>query len=235
MTTNIDPPEFELPDDDGDSSRYEIWCLRAPAHFDVHQLLDGASLDVDSNLLRSGSSSTPSQNPVLSTFKSDTDGKDYSLILADCAESENIRLLTRDPNDADKLISRGPFKGQINLTSVINYAGSNSAGDSNNVQTDLILAPSKDRAPKPAFDHVGNGAVATMRLAYVPVPQREGLKRRWAMPGSDTVPAPSVVPASPKRAKTVEAVVSNDDAAEDGKNKKEKKVKKKKHKKTPKK
>mmetsp|Transcript_27856 Transcript_27856/g.55689 ORF Transcript_27856/g.55689 Transcript_27856/m.55689 type:complete len:236 (-) Transcript_27856:155-862(-) len=235
MTTNIDPPEFALPNDDNDSGRYEIWCLRAPAHFDVHKILDGATLDVDTNLLRSGSSFTTSQNPLLSKFKSDTDGKDYSLVLADGVESENMRLLTRDPNDGDKLIASGPFKGQIHLTSVMNYSGSNVVGDTNNVQTDLLLAPSKDRAPKPAFDQVGNGAVATIRLAYVPVFQREGLKRRWAMPGSDAVPAASVAAAPPKRSKTEEAVVSDDDASGEGKGKKEKKVKKKKHKKTPKK
>ena len=57
----------------------------------------------------------------------------------------------------------------------------------NKEQSDLAVAPSQSSAPKPALKDedtkVMNGTVEKMRLAYVPVAQRKGLKRRWNMPG----------------------------------------------------
>lgn len=204
-------------------------------------MLNGVTLNVDSKLLQSPSSAISSHNNVLSRFKGGEDDLEYSLVLADATESENVRLLARDKSDEQKLVPCAPFRGQINLTSVMSYLGANSAIDASNIQTDLLLAPAKDRAPKPAFDQSGNGAVDTMRHAYVPIPQARGLKRRWAMPGSGVgKSAPSSISSTPKKArlesKAAEAVVSEEEGGiEKEKRKKDKKEKKKKSKKSPKK
>lgn len=154
----IEPPEFN-PEEDDD---VEYFCLRAPAHLDVSEVLDGVTLTVDSAILKS--SSQPS-NEIVSKFKGKSDGEEYALTLVDAKESEGMRLLVPDYDDEEKLVPFKPFKGQLNLTSVIGETG----GDgSSNIQPDLLLAPAQDRAPKPAFDKSGNGAVDKMRLAYVP-------------------------------------------------------------------
>ena len=128
------------------------------------------------------SSSAVHHNESICRFKDNGNGQEYSLTLVDKNESIGVRLLVPDSDDEDKLV---PFrvKGQLNLACVVSTLGDMGDGSSN-IQTDLLLAPSEDRAPKPALDQSGNGAVDKIRLAYVPVPQRKGLKRRWAMPGS---------------------------------------------------
>ena len=74
-----------------------------------------------------------------------------------------------------------------------------------------------------------NGSVPAMRLAYVPVPQKEGLKRRWAMPGSS---GGGMTMKSVKRAKVADeqeqqpATPSSKSAKKKKKDKKEKKSKK---------
>mmetsp|Transcript_32254 Transcript_32254/g.55035 ORF Transcript_32254/g.55035 Transcript_32254/m.55035 type:complete len:246 (+) Transcript_32254:26-763(+) len=165
-------PSFEPPNDDSDQ---EIWMLRAPAHLDVSKLLNGVTLDVNSR-------TSAASNSILSRFTS-SDGSEYALTLGDPSESDHLRLLVPD-SEGNELVPYGcPFQRNIHLTSAV--AASNSGtGENTDVQAELILAPAKDAAPKPAFDQSGNGSVDTMRLAYVPVPQRQGLKRRWAMPGS---------------------------------------------------
>ena len=213
-------PKFELPYDDDDPDRYEIWSLCAPAPLDVAQILNGITLDVDSNLLQFPMAAMASNN-ILSRFKAEKDGLEYALIVSDTNDSDNTRLLVpgeagkdRDKSAGKELHPFDPFRRHINLTSVVSYVGLND-GDTSNVQTDLLLAPAGDRAPKPAFDQSGNGAVDTMRLAYVPVPQREGLKRRWAMPGSRvSTSTPSSLYPAPKKARlesNMEEVVVSDE------------------------
>ncbi|KAL7529556.1 hypothetical protein ACHAXR_003028 [Thalassiosira sp. AJA248-18] len=212
MTASTNNPSFEPPNDDSDN---EIWLLRAPAHLDVSALLNGATLDVlDPQSLQSSSATAASNNTILSRFKSD-DNLDYALALGDATESDNLRLLVPTSSDDgdDLLMPHRPFHRQVHLTSVM----SGSAGDnsSNNTQaTDLTVAPAKENAPKPAFDQSGkNGSVDSMRHAYVPVPQRQGLMRRWAMPGSKIRKAcPSAIFSEPmkKKARGVEEVVEKE-------------------------
>ena len=231
MTANN--PLFELPHDDSD---HEIWLLRAPAHLDVPELLNGVTLDDP----RSSTS-----NNILSRFQSDD--VEYLLALGDANESDNLRLLVPDKSrsNGNELIASRPFQRQIHLTSTVG-SGANNTGDSSNVQADLVLAPARDVAPKPEFGQKGNGSVDTMRLAYVPVAQRQGLKRRWAMPGSKVrESSPLEIPSSSKKARVgdvkKEAVVSDDEPQEkvaksaSKKDKKDKKKKEKKSKKSPKK
>jgi hypothetical protein len=182
----IEPPEFNPSQEEDD---VEYFCLRAPAHLDVSEILNGVTLNVDSAILKASSRPT---NDIISRFKAEFDGNDYALTLLDAKESEVMRLLVPDYEDEDKLIPFKPFKGQLNLTAVVSGIGDNAGDGSSNIQTDLLLAPAEERAPKPALEQSGNGAVDKMRLAYVHVPQKDGLKRRWAMPGSSGVPQPVV-------------------------------------------
>lgn len=175
----VEPPSFNPSDQDED---LEYFLLRAPEKLDVSKILNGATLDVDSQFL---TSSSKLGNGIISRFKAESDGREYVISLDKAKESDGLRLLVPDNDDEDKMIPFQPFKGQLNLTAAISGHGDNAGDGSNNIQSDLLLAPAVDRAPNPAFDKTGNGAVDKMRLAYVHVPQRGGLKRRWAMPGSD--------------------------------------------------
>jgi len=195
-TATINIPSFEPPP--SDDSDNEIWLLRAPANIDVSELLNNTQLNFASD---------PSSNSnILSRFtSSDGTGEEYALSLGDVNESQNLRLLVPDKKTADDSSSSDsdssssssddedkkttsnnilvpyahPFKRQIHLTIA------------NKEQSDLAVAPPQSSAPKPALKDedtkVVNGTVEKMRLAYVPVAQRKGLKRRWNMPGGKIV------------------------------------------------
>ncbi|KAL3796428.1 hypothetical protein HJC23_004225 [Cyclotella cryptica] len=184
----------------------EYFCLRVPAHLDVSEILNGVTINLPTKFLTS-SSSAVYRNECISRFKDNVNDQEYSLTLADQNESVAIRLLVPDTEDQDKLLPSS-IKGQLNLTSVVSTIGENMGDGSSNIQTDLLLAPAEDRAPKPALDQSGNGAVDKIRLAYVPVPQREGLKQRWAMPGSSGT---SQVSENKHRKIKEEVIVSGDE------------------------
>lgn len=217
MSTEIDPPGFQPPADDG----VEVWCFRASSHLNVSEVLNGATVEIATDLLTSTSTSALSAI-ILSKFQG-KDGNEYSLSAADANETESMRLLV--PGDDDALVPFGPFRGQINLTSAMSGLGSARGEASKSVQSDLLLAPAKDRAPKPAFDQSGNGAVDTMRLAYVPVAQRGGLRKRWQMPGSGGSPSKKPRLGDTPKMDAIEAV-SDDEVQTIEKKKKEKKSKK---------
>lgn len=245
---SIEPPTFEAPPDN--NSNYEIWCLRAPAHLDVSEILNGVTLDLNTKALNNNTeaSSSSSDNDVdtsnyinatLARFKADKDGQDYELTIGDTSEVSHLRLLVPDKesndDDTKKLKAhKSAFQRYINLTSATMA----------NVQDELALAPSRETAPRPAFGDLDttNGAVPAMRLAYVPVPQKQGLKRRWAMPGSSTTMASKRIrmgggeKASSTIASTTPKKTSVVNIAEKSSKKKKKKEKKeKKSKKSPKK
>ena len=146
--------------------------------------------------------------------------EEYTLSLGDLNEIQNMRLLVPEEeakdkeansdNDSDsdssssddddgkkkkkkkkkketsKLLTpyTHPFQHHIHITS--SYAD----------QSELTIAPSQNSAPNPATgdDYRGNknGRVENIRLAYVPVPQKRGLKRRWNMPGGGKIDAATV-------------------------------------------
>lgn len=203
-TVGIAPPSFQIPLDATDPDRYEVWSLRAPVDVDVHALLDGATLDANSTLLLPSSHTTSN---VLARFHSkkegDDDGEEYALVVADDVESQDMRLLVPNRGDGDDdsdggddapkmLRTCGTFGRQINLVSASAIAG----GGGGENAGELALAPSLENAPPPATKSkdvkeekgrgIVNGTVEHIRHAYAPVPQRSGLKRRWAMPGAAT-------------------------------------------------
>lgn len=183
MAEAIANPSFEPPSQD--DSDNEIWLLRAPANMDVSAILNGVQLDLQT-------SSTSSNNNILSRFKSSNDEEEtteYTLTLGDANEIDNVRLLvphkskkeddSGDSSDDDeeepteKLVPyTRPFKQQVHLTSSIGPSS-----NYNNIPSELIVAPPINTAPKSDDPR--------MRVAYVPRPQREGLKRRWNMPGAN--------------------------------------------------
>lgn len=232
-STSLAPPTFDLP---SDNSNYEVWCLRAPAHLDISEVLNGVTLNVNAKLLKDTSSSTKaadtSTNNSLTKFKSKQDGQEYELTLADSSEINHLRLLLPHQDDdsssnAQKLKAHNtPFQRYIHLTSVTTSS-----------QEELVLAPARENAPRPAFgETMGvNGSVPAMRLAYVPVPQKEGLKRRWAMPGSSGGGMATMKPA--KRAKIDDEQEQQQPTTPNSKSAKKKKKdkKEKKSKKSPKK
>mmetsp|Transcript_6753 Transcript_6753/g.14636 ORF Transcript_6753/g.14636 Transcript_6753/m.14636 type:complete len:273 (-) Transcript_6753:137-955(-) len=196
-TATTNNPSFEPPTHDDDDSDNEIWLLRAPAHLDVSELLTGVTLAFNdpSTHHQPSSNNGSTSNNILSTFQSGDGGEEYSLTLVDGNESENtMRLLVPDKSGNELIPYHRPFQRQIQLTSschVVVGGGSgsktninSSTGLDNGIQADLLIAPARETAPSPATNASGNGSVDAMRLAYVPVPQRQGLKRRWAMPGS---------------------------------------------------
>lgn len=240
-STSLAPPTFDLPS--SDNSNFEVWYLRTPAHLDISEVLDGVTLNVNTKLLEDNASplssagdtsNISSSNNTLTKFKSkQDDGKDYELTIGDSSEIDHLRLLLPKKNEKLKA-HNAPFQRYINLTSVTTSA-----------QEELALAPARENAPRPAFGEMTgvNGSVPAMRLAYVPVPQKEGLKRRWAMPGSGmvTTTATTTATTAVKRAKvdTEETRSALNDAtlsnSKSSAKKKKKEKKEKKSKKTPKK
>ena len=239
---SIEPPTFEAPPDN--NSNYEIWCLRAPAHLDVSEILNGVTLDLNTKALNNNSEESDVDtsnniNTTLARFKADKDGQDYELTIGDTSEVSHLRLLVPDKESNDdntkKLKAhKSAFQRYINLT----------CATMANVQDELALAPSRETAPRPAFGELDttNGAVPAMRLAYVPVPQKQGLKRRWAMPGSSTTMASKRIRMGSEKSSTIASTTPKKTsehgniAEKSSKKKKKKKEKKeKKSKKSPKK
>jgi hypothetical protein len=237
---SIEPPTFEAPPDN--NSNYEIWCLRAPAHLDVSEILNGVTLDLNTKALNNNSEESDVDtsnniNTTLARFKADKDGQDYELTIGDKSEVSHLRLLvpdkeSNDDNNTKKLKAhKSAFQRYINLTSATMA----------NVQDELALAPSRETAPRPAFGELDttNGAVPAMRLAYVPVPQKQGLKRRWAMPGSSTTmsskrirmgggekASSTIASTTPKKTSAVNIAEKSSKKKKKKKEKKEKKSKK---------
>ena len=165
---------MDLPDKD-DPDR-ELWLLRVPANVDVKDLLDGVRLE---SLLGHGSSVDGSGGAgagnILSRFRGAT-GSEYAVTRGEDGEADGCRVLTRDDDDDDgggselSLSMSHRIARTVHLTSVVSERNT---GDG--IQSELALAPPAEDAPRPAN---------RVRLAYAPVPQRDGLKRRWQMFGS---------------------------------------------------
>ena len=184
MAEAIANPSFEPPSSEDDSDN-EIWLLRAPANMDVSAILNDVQLDLQT-------SSSTSNNNILSRFKSSNDEEEdteYTLTLGDSNEIDNVRLLVPhklkkeddsgdssgeddDEDTSEKLVPyTRPFKQQVHLTSSVVPTSND------NISSELIVAPPISAAPKSDDPR--------MRVAYVPRPQRTGLKRRWIMPGAN--------------------------------------------------
>ena len=124
---SIEPPTFEAPPDN--NSNYEIWCLRAPAHLDVSEILNGVTLDLNTKALNNNNSeesdgvdTSNNINATLARFKADKDGQDYELTIGDTSEVSHLRLLVPDKESNDDTTKKlkahkSAFQRYINLTS----------------------------------------------------------------------------------------------------------------------
>ena len=210
---------MDLPDED-DPDR-ELWLLRVPASVDVKELLDGVRLESllgDHGGSSDGSSGAGASN-VLTRFRGAA-GSEYALTRGEEGEADCCRVLTRGDSDDDDSdddedddeggseLSLHPSRRiarTVHLTSVVSERNT---GDG--IRSELALAPPAGDAPRPAN---------RVRLAYAPVPQREGLKRRWQLFGSGTegeAKLSAIYSRASKRAKVAEEEpVNEEDAAEE--------------------
>lgn len=194
----LDPPSFDLPSDYYENpSDYELWSLRAPIQFDVSHLndqllyiqnLEGSNRRKNSSR---GSKATTivKHDDILTSFQLENDesgGEDntkrtYSLALCQPNETQSFRILAKklkgDDNDNEeggddeKEMVPIPLTFTRNLTIV---------ETTHSKVTDLDLAPSLDRAPRVDLEK------QKMRIPYVPIDQKSGLKKRWSVFGSNT-------------------------------------------------
>ena len=211
--------KMDLPDED-DPDR-ELWLLRVPANVDVKELLDGVRLESLLGDHYSGSSDGSSggggASNVLTRFRGAA-GSEYALTRGEEGEADCCRVLTRDSDD-DSDDSDDDDEGgselslplsrhiarTVHLTSVVSERNT---GDG--IRSELALAPPAGDAPRPAN---------RVRLAYAPVPQREGLKRRWQLFGSGMegeAKLSAIYSRASKRPKVAEEEpVKEEDAAEE--------------------
>ncbi|EJK60579.1 hypothetical protein THAOC_19036 [Thalassiosira oceanica] len=208
--------KMDLPDKD-DPDR-ELWLLRVPANVDVKELLDGVRLESllgDHGSSGDGSGVAGGSN-VLSRFRGAA-GSEYAITRGEDGEADGCRVLTRDESsdeDDDEEEEEGGSElslsvsrriaRTVHLTSVVS---DRNTGDG--IQSELALAPPAEDAPRPAN---------RVRLAYAPVPQREGLKRRWQMFGSGIrgeAGLSAIYSRASKRAKVADVPAKEVEAVED--------------------
>lgn len=170
MEETLDPPKFRLPDH-FDSDRFEVWTLRLPRDLNLADL-NGARLALGHQ-----------RNEEAVDFTSRKGNKKFTLQWGDARESECFRMILPRPNDSDSDDSDDddgtflypadiPFVRHASILPAIQH------------KTQFELAPSMENAPPPADDVV--------RHSYAPVPQKQGLKRRWTPLGGNTTVATSL-------------------------------------------
>ena len=161
----LEPPAFELPSDfESNRDDYELWSVRVPAKFDM-SALNNVTLPFDMEEDVKGR-----QDATITSFEHA--GQSYGFVLGHAYENNSFRILKPCGDSQDtKEMQPLPFgfDRQINMVST-----------SQSHMTDIDLAPSSERAP--AID-MGK---EKMRIPYVPIPQKQGLKRRWNVCGANS-------------------------------------------------
>lgn len=157
-------PKFQLPEDfHRDPDRYELWTMRLPTDVPL-EALEGIRLHQQED-----------------SIEFEADKKKYQITWGNQVENESFRLLasskkddadsedddsSRDSEDEKETflypVTR-PFSRHVSIT------------ESFAKMDERSLAPTREEAPK---------AADPLRIAYVPVEQKTGLRRRWQMPGS---------------------------------------------------
>jgi hypothetical protein len=161
----LEPPTFELPSDfESNRDDYEIWSVRVPAKFDMSALND-VTLPFDMEDDVKGP-----QDATITSFEHA--GQSYGFVLGHTSENSSFRILKPCNNSEDtKEMQPLPFgfDRQINMLST-----------SKSHMTEIDLAPSYERAPTIDMEK------EKMRVPYVPIPQKQGLKRRWSVCGANS-------------------------------------------------
>lgn len=158
----LEPSIFALPEDYEESPQdYEIWSIKVPVKFDM-SCLNNIEFQFD----LSEKQSKGKEKAVTNFEVNDTK---YSMIQGNKDEVKTFRILTRVDEDEKEMIpSNVTFDKHYSIVETTNA----------NV-ADVDLAPSNERA-------VGvDMKTMQMRIPYVPIPQKTGLKRRWNMMGAN--------------------------------------------------
>jgi hypothetical protein len=212
----LDASSFNFPDDfERNPQDYELWSVKVPVKFDM-SALDGTTMQF--NLPQEHSAK--GLDPIVLTLESN--GEKYSLCAAPLEETSTSRILVgSDEDDQRKEMKPSQYKFQRHF-SLIQTTNANIA--------DIDLAPSNERLPTVDAEKVH------MKVPYVPIPQKSGLKRRWNVIGSNAKWTPPVVmveekanySVSPvKKAKHETTPTKSKDKSSDKTPKKEKKSEKK--------
>jgi|AntRauTorckE5430_2_1112549.scaffolds.fasta_scaffold07350_1 hypothetical protein len=207
----LDPSTFQLPEDyEENSHEYEIWSVKAPIKFDM-STLDKTTFQF--NLTKDKKTGADQAATIF-----EVDGEKYSLSQGHQEEISSFRILAGTEDEDGKGMKPLPvsFNKHFNLIQTTNA----------NI-VDVDLAPSNERAPALDMEKV------QMRVPYVPIPQKTGLKRRWNVMGANATwtppekpiaqqPVEKAEPETPKEAKSK----SSKKSKKGSKSEKKKKVKK---------
>lgn len=155
----LDPPKFRLPDN-FHPERFEVWTLRLPRDFDLADL-DGARF--------------PLSNEDAVDFASKRGNQKFTLQWGDARESECFRMILPRPDDNNE-DSDDDDDGTFLYPADIPFVRHATILPAIEQKTQFQLAPSIENAP-PAQN---------VRHSYAPVPQKQGLKRRWTPLGGNT-------------------------------------------------
>lgn len=170
----LNASSFQFPDDyERNPQDYEIWSVKVPVKFDM-SALDGTTMQF--NLPQEHDAK--GLDPVVLTLESN--GEKYSLCAAPLEETSTCRILVRNEDDENKEMkpSQNQFQNHFCLIQTTHT----------NI-TDIDLAPSNERLPAVDTEKV------PLKIPYVPIPQKSGLKRRWNVMGSSAKWTPPPPPA----------------------------------------
>ena len=170
-----------------------LWSLRAPINFRISSLNDvKLDLSITSTSANSksrekktrtgisSSSATASGQTIMSRFE--CDGETHAICLGHGSESSSCRILLPVENRTNdegiisnnmKPLSRA-FDRHVNLVRM--------PPSFTDERVDVKRAPSVEAAPEPKVD--GEKVGSRMRVAYEPVKQVCGMKRRWRVTGA---------------------------------------------------
>ena len=166
-------PSFELPGD-FDVNRYELWTVRLPSQFNAKEL-DGTTIRL---------------NEATSI---ESKGQEFAVQLANTGETESFRLLVPKKAHGDDAIgSDSDSDSDESDHGKAAHKDGNSTPDhefqplampfKNHLIVASTLRPHEEMSTDPVPPKVA------VRHAYAHVPQKTGLKRRWAPIGGGTAP-----------------------------------------------
>jgi hypothetical protein len=171
----LDPPRFRLPDN-FNSDRFEVWTLRLPPDFDLADL-NGARLPFHQQQHNQ-------RSDEVVDFSSRKGHQKFTLHWGDARESECFRMILPRPNDGDSDDSDDD-DGTFLYPADIPFTRHATILHAIPQQSQFELAPSMENAPSPTEKNA-------VRHSYAPVPQKQGLKRRWTPLGGNTTVATSL-------------------------------------------
>mmetsp|Transcript_16095 Transcript_16095/g.30407 ORF Transcript_16095/g.30407 Transcript_16095/m.30407 type:complete len:235 (+) Transcript_16095:104-808(+) len=169
----LNASSFRFPDDyEQNPQDYELWSVKVPVKFDL-SALNGTTMQF--NLPQEHASK--GIDPVVLTLEAN--GEKYSLCTAPLDDTSNCRILVgSDDDDERKEMKPSKLRFQKHFC-LIQTTNANI--------TDIDLAPSNERLPAIDVEKVN------MKVPYVPIPQKTGLKRRWNVMGSSAQWTPPVM------------------------------------------